>query len=354
MQTTQAPVRFHLRPATPADVPAMQRIEIDAGKRYGANPATRYCLDIPARDAATHARARESGLALVAEVDAAPVGFVIVVMLDGRAHIHELAVARAHQHGGIGRALIAAVEGWAAANGIAETTLTTFREVAWNAPFYARLGYDAFEVGAERPALSAVCAEEHAAGYDATPRVVMRKLLPAAPALAAPLIVRQERPEDFAAIHDLVREAFVGVPDAEGDEQDFIARQRASDGYCPELALVVEDGGVLLAHIMLTRTAITTPAGPHPLLLLACVAVARPFQGRGIGTALVAAALARATAGGHGAVILVGDPDFYARAGFVTAAQCGIANENGFAARNVLVRELVPGTLPAGTIRFAS
>jgi N-acetylglutamate synthase-like GNAT family acetyltransferase len=42
----------------------------------------------------------------------------------------------------IGRQLIACVADHARTLGLTSLTLTTFRDVPWNAPFYARLGFE--------------------------------------------------------------------------------------------------------------------------------------------------------------------------------------------------------------------
>jgi hypothetical protein len=90
---------------------------------------------------------------------------------------------RAHQGLGIGRALIAAAEAQAAADGHAEVTLTTYLEVPWNAPFYRRLGFADFVPGPDRPDLLKVQADEAAWGFARWPRGAMRKpLRPAGPA----------------------------------------------------------------------------------------------------------------------------------------------------------------------------
>jgi GNAT superfamily N-acetyltransferase len=114
---------------------------------------------------------------LVVDVASIPVGFVLAIPKDGRAHVLEVAVAHSEQGRGHGRALIAATEDWAAQKGFDEVTLTTFRDVVWNAPFYAKLGYDVFEVGSDRPELRALIAEEVKAGIDRAARVAMRKTL---------------------------------------------------------------------------------------------------------------------------------------------------------------------------------
>lgn len=101
-----------------------------------------------------------------------PAGFACVDILDGAAHIWQLSVHPSAGRRGIGTALIGAVADWARSNGYPAITLTTFRDVAWNAPFYSRLG---FEVLDELPrGLQAIREHEGALGDDDFgPRVAM-------------------------------------------------------------------------------------------------------------------------------------------------------------------------------------
>ncbi|MBV9078129.1 MAG: GNAT family N-acetyltransferase [Methylobacteriaceae bacterium] len=168
---------FLVRPARTDDVPAMQEIELDAARSYGSLAETRFCLDLPARSAAEHAAARERGITLVGALGGRPAAFLLAMPLDGHAHILELAVAQAVQGRGHGRQLIAAFEAWASAAGFTLATLTTFRDVPWNAPFYARLGYQPFDVTDANPELAEVVREEREAGVHQAPRVAMRKRL---------------------------------------------------------------------------------------------------------------------------------------------------------------------------------
>jgi ribosomal protein S18 acetylase RimI-like enzyme len=50
-------------------------------------------------------------------------------------------VLPAHGRRGIGTALVRTVEEWADSGEFSEITLTTYRDLPWNAPFYARLGF---------------------------------------------------------------------------------------------------------------------------------------------------------------------------------------------------------------------
>ena len=83
------------------------------------------------------------------------------------------------EHGGrgLGRALVGAIERWASENGVVELTLTTYREVPWNAPFYMRLGFAIIEPAELDAELSARRAVETERGLDSMPRVVLGKRL---------------------------------------------------------------------------------------------------------------------------------------------------------------------------------
>lgn len=50
-------------------------------------------------------------------------------------------VEQGRQGQGVGRRLIQHVIAWAKAEGFARLSLTTFRSVPWNGPFYASLGF---------------------------------------------------------------------------------------------------------------------------------------------------------------------------------------------------------------------
>lgn len=113
----------------------------------------------------------------VAEIDGAVAGFIMVIPLDRAAHIFEAAVLAEFQGRGVGKQLVATAETYARQHGYAEMTLTTYRDVPWNAPFYERLGYAVFNPDRARPQLQALMADEVAQGFAAAPRVAMWKTL---------------------------------------------------------------------------------------------------------------------------------------------------------------------------------
>lgn len=114
--------------------------------------------------------------ALVLVVRDPPVGFVCVELVDGIPHIWQLAVHPDHGRQGLGRALVEAACHWARTERFDAITLTTFRDVPWNGPFYESLGF--VTMGALTPELCAIREHERAIGDDDFgPRVAMRLVL---------------------------------------------------------------------------------------------------------------------------------------------------------------------------------
>lgn len=68
-------------------------------------------------------------------------GFAIFALHEDEAHLEEIDVVPEHAGNDLGRRLIRAVIAQTREAGLARLTLTTFRDVPFNAPFYARLGF---------------------------------------------------------------------------------------------------------------------------------------------------------------------------------------------------------------------
>jgi len=99
------------------------------------------------------------------------------VVVDGCAHVEQVSVAPSHAHRRLGAALIdhlAAVAG-------TPLTLTTFRDVPWNAPYYERLGFTVVEPADQGPELASLVGREAEAIPGDAPRVAMRREIPVTP-----------------------------------------------------------------------------------------------------------------------------------------------------------------------------
>ena len=104
-----------------------------------------------------------------------PVGYAVVDIVDGLAHLEQLSVLPEHGRKGLGSALLAHVCDWAAQRRLEAVTLTTFTTVPWNAPYYEKNGFHAMDDADIGPELRDLRAHEAEHGLDPTQRVCMRR-----------------------------------------------------------------------------------------------------------------------------------------------------------------------------------
>jgi ribosomal protein S18 acetylase RimI-like enzyme len=100
-----------------------------------------------------------------------PIGFAVVHEVDGTAYLHELDIDPKHGRQGLGARLIEQIATWAQAAGYPSVTLSTFANVAWNAPYYRRLGFRVLGDKELGPGLHEILEHETANGL--TDRVCM-------------------------------------------------------------------------------------------------------------------------------------------------------------------------------------
>ncbi|WP_230534778.1 GNAT family N-acetyltransferase [Streptomyces griseomycini] len=116
-----------------------------------------------------------------------PAGYLIAEPVDGALHVEQVSVHPRAARRGVGRALLAHAARCAREEGLTALTLTTFAEVPWNAPYYARLGFRTLAGPDLTPGLRRIRAEESGHGLDRWPRVCMRIDLPWSGAASARL-----------------------------------------------------------------------------------------------------------------------------------------------------------------------
>ncbi len=165
---------YRIRAARLADVPSLAAIERAAAAQFRTLGFEGDFLD-ETEDPAALADAIREGRLWVAERDGAPVGFAIGYVLDGgEAWLDEIDVHPDHGRRGIGRALVETVIGWARGLGAPSLGLTTFRDVPWNAPFYAKVGFREEPASDCSAAVREILADEAARGLPAEKRLAMR------------------------------------------------------------------------------------------------------------------------------------------------------------------------------------
>jgi len=132
--------------------------------------------------------------------------------------------------------------------------------------------------------------------------------------------LRPETPADYAAVRDVVREAF-----DQNVIADLVDRIRSSGNYVPELSFVAERDGKIVGHIMLSYVDLVGKRSARRVLTLSPVSVLPEEQGRGIGGSLIETAITEADKRGEPLVVLEGSPRYYPRFGFRPAKEFGIS-----------------------------
>lgn len=177
-----------IRAARPDDISVIRDIEVAAGELFRGLGMDAIADDTPPTESELAPYVREGKAWVATEPDDVPIAYILVEIVDGLAHIEQVTVHPLHSRMGLGRALIEQVETWSIGRGLSGMTLTTFRDVPWNAPYYERLGFMRVPEPAWSEGLRQIMRQEGAHGLNAWPRVVMKK-----PSNRQPRESRQER-----------------------------------------------------------------------------------------------------------------------------------------------------------------
>ncbi|CAJ49207.1 GNAT family N-acetyltransferase [Bordetella avium] len=163
-----------VRLALAHEAPLLPAIEISAAQAFRAIDTLSWLADSPPMSIEQHRRRIACSTCWLA-LDAAhrPVGFLSAERHKNDLHIHELSVMQAMQGQGMGRRLIEAAQHYARAHRLRCVTLTTFIDLPWNAPFYARLGFQIETDDGLDPRLAAILSEESKHGFTPGSRCAM-------------------------------------------------------------------------------------------------------------------------------------------------------------------------------------
>lgn len=147
-----------IRPARSDELPALAEIE---GRGDAMFVAEGWAL--PPDDESLMRLRRAARVIVVGDP---PAGFAALEIVDGCAHLETVAVDPERGRRGLGRALLDAAADHARRIGSPTLTLTTFRDVPWNGPWYRRCGFEEMEEAACGPDLRAIREDERAGGLD--------------------------------------------------------------------------------------------------------------------------------------------------------------------------------------------
>jgi GNAT superfamily N-acetyltransferase len=166
---------YRIRLARPDEVPRLREIEDEAGRVFSGLGLIDEALDV-SFPLDGLARLVGTGQVWVAhpENDLA-VGMVVASVREGAVYIEEMDVLPAHSRRGLGARLLARVCAWAKEQGHSAVTLSTFRDVPWNGPFYRKHGFRDLQPSEWTPGMRTIREQEAQHGLRVEARVFMRR-----------------------------------------------------------------------------------------------------------------------------------------------------------------------------------
>jgi GNAT superfamily N-acetyltransferase/catechol 2,3-dioxygenase-like lactoylglutathione lyase family enzyme len=246
----QQAAQYRIRLARPDELPRLREIEDRAGAMFSGLGLIEEARDVsfPPEDLMTLVRLRQVWVGC--DTQDVPVGMVIASVRDGAAYVEELDVLPAHGRRGLGTLLLDQVCVWAEAQGHPAVTLSTFRDVPWNGPFYSKNGFRALQPSEWTSGMRAIRENETQHGLRAEARVFVRRELERHP-LSRRLQVRVAR--QTARLDEIVtfyRDG-LGLP-----QIDHFAGHAGYDGVMLGLPATG-------AHLEFTATERSSPPMPH-------------------------------------------------------------------------------------------
>lgn len=164
-----------IRSAQSDDAKALPAIEQSAALAFRAIPDLAWLADGDTTSPEQHRAPIAEGTCWVAvnTLDE-PLGFLSAAIEGDALHIQEIDVHLDWQGLGIGRALLQRAIDDARRRGLAAITLTTFRDIAWNAPFYSKSRFHILSAAEMDERLAGLLKAEAARGLPADRRCAMR------------------------------------------------------------------------------------------------------------------------------------------------------------------------------------
>jgi ribosomal protein S18 acetylase RimI-like enzyme len=101
------------------------------------------------------------------------VGYAVTREVDDTLYLQEIDIDPKHGQQGLGYALVDTVRSWAKLSGYSVMSLSTFRDIPWNAPFYSKLGFDILDESDLTAGFQQIRKQESTSGLPISERVIM-------------------------------------------------------------------------------------------------------------------------------------------------------------------------------------
>ena len=166
---------YRIRPARPEEAGRLRHIEDAAGTMFAGTGLVDEVYDESFPLDRLRHLIDAGQVWVVCGADDVPVGAVIAAELDGTGYVEEIDVLPEYGRRGLGGRLLEHACAWARERGYPAMTLSTFRDVPWNGPFYRGRGFRDLAPDEWTPGMSAIRDTEAAQRLRVEARVFMRR-----------------------------------------------------------------------------------------------------------------------------------------------------------------------------------
>ncbi len=158
------------------------------------------------------------------------------------------------------------------------------------------------------------------------------------------IVIRREEEKDYRIVEEIHRNAFwnLHVP---GCDEHYIAHiLRDKEDFIPELDLVLELDGKVIANVMYTKSQLVDEQGNvREILTFGPIGVEPEYQRRGAGKALLERSFEIAIELGYKVIAIFGNPGNYVARGFKSCKKYNVCVEGDVFPAALLVKELEEG-----------
>ena len=164
--------------------------------------------------------------------------------------------------------------------------------------------------------------------------------------------IRKERESDWYETEAMTRRAFFNkfVPGC--NEHLLVHKLRSHPAYLPEFSRVAVADGHVVGTILYFLSKVQAGNREIPVPSFGPLCADHRYKNHGIGAKLLESTLPLVKAAGYPGVIIVGEPDYYPKHGFIRAGSLGLTDGDGNVYDPFMALEFTPGALAIPGGRF--
>jgi GNAT superfamily N-acetyltransferase len=164
---------YQIRPARFEELPLLSHIENSAAALFLDTPYAFLVNDDPLSLNFVQQQFQARRVWIAVDSHEIVVGYAIAREVDETLYLQQIDVEPEHGLRGIGTALIKTVCAWAKQQGYSIVSLSTFRDLPWNAPFYSKMGFHPVDEAELTTGFQQIRLKELEAGLPIVDRVIM-------------------------------------------------------------------------------------------------------------------------------------------------------------------------------------